>query len=103
MEKQATLELNSKMFNSSKIEKVEKNAKETLNKINENTKNPVSNFPKISVLRKYGFKALAAGLFVCVAIKPSIVENIFLAFDFSQSKKDRTESRNIKFPKEVSI
>jgi hypothetical protein len=102
MENQATLELNQNKIDNPKIEKVEKKKKETSNKIKDNQKNIIPKIQKVSILKKYGYKAFGAGLLICVALKPSIVENIFLSFDFSKRKKDRTETRNIKFPREVS-
>jgi hypothetical protein len=103
MEKKASLNENLKEAVSSKIQKgKEKIEKQLTDKLKTNTELPIKkNISKIAYLRN-GFKALGAGFLVLTLIKPSIIENIFNSFDFSQRKKDRTETRGIKFPKEVS-
>ena len=103
MEKKATLNENLKEAVSSKLQKgKEKIEKQVTDKLITNTELPIKkNISKIAYLRN-GFKALGAGFLVITLIKPSIIESIFNSFDFSQRKKDRTETRGIKFPKEVS-
>lgn len=103
MEKQATLNENIKDNVSSKIQKgKEKVGKQVAEKLKPNSEVPVANkISQISSLKKLGLKAFGAGFVVLALIKPSIVESIFNAFDFSGRKKDRTETREIKFPKEV--
>jgi len=102
MENQATLNNINKVISSKKIEKAQKIGNDLAQKLNKKTETPLSTtIPKVSYLRKYGIKALSAGLFVCVVLKPSIIERIFSIFDFKQRKKDRTETRHLKFPQDV--
>lgn len=102
MEKQASLNVNMKSAVSSNIEKGAKIGKKVIDNLKTNTDTPIEkSFWRTINLRKFGLKACGAGFLVLVLIKPSVVENIFNAFDFSQRKKDRTETRTLKFPREV--
>ncbi len=102
MEKQATMNLNLKSTVTSNLEKgIEIGGKKLENL--KNTETPIKKNFWRSVKLKHGLKACGAGLLFLALIKPSIVEYTFNAFDFSQRKKDRTETRNLKFPNEVNL
>lgn len=90
-----------KPFHFSKIENGKKLKNKFKRELKLSQKSPLPPVSKFVIYKAYGWKVFTAGFFVCLCAKPSIIENIFTIFDFSTRKKDKTETRNIKYPKEV--
>ena len=69
-------------------------------KLGETTK-PINKIDFSGFFRIHGYKAFGVALIFMVYNKPSLFENFFNYFNLYSTKIEKTETRNIKFPKEV--